>query len=123
MRASSMEKSWHRAILAKKGKCANLCMSGAQTKNRLARSALKQPPFEQGQVDWGYFGFITHHEHTYRLYAFVMTLGCSRASYLHFTICADTTWFIRCHLHAFAYLGGVRQQTALRSPQKCRAVA
>jgi transposase len=64
-------------------------------------------PGEQGQVDWGYFGFIIHHGRTYRLYAFVMTLGWSRASYLHFTISSDTTWFIRCHLHAFAYLGGV----------------
>ena len=64
-------------------------------------------PGEQGQVDWGYFGFITHHGRTYRLYAFVMTLGWSRACYVRFTICSDTTWFIRCHLHAFAYLGGV----------------
>src|SRR5713226_1162368 len=64
-------------------------------------------PGEQGQVDWGLFGFITHHGRTYRLYAFVMTLGWSRASYLRFTISADNTWFIRCHLHAFAYLGGV----------------
>ncbi len=64
-------------------------------------------PGEQGQVDWGSFGFITHQGRTYRLYAFVMTLGWSRASYLRFTISADTTWFIRCHLHAFAYLGGV----------------
>jgi transposase len=64
-------------------------------------------PGEQGQVDWGSFGFITHHERTYRLYAFVMTLGWSRASYVRFTISADSTWFIRCHLHAFAYLGGV----------------
>ena len=30
-------------------------------------------PGEQGQVDWGYFGFITHHGRTSRLYAFVMT--------------------------------------------------
>ncbi len=64
-------------------------------------------PGEQGQVDWGYFGFIMHHGRVRRLYAFVMTLGWSRASYLRFTIAADTTWFIRCHLHAFAYLGGV----------------
>jgi transposase len=64
-------------------------------------------PGEQGQVDWGLFGFITHQGRTYRLYAFVMTLGWSRASYVRFTIAADTTWFIRCHLHAFAYLGGV----------------
>lgn len=64
-------------------------------------------PGEQGQVDWGHFGFITHHGRTCRLYAFVMTLGWSRACYVRFTISADTTWFIRCHLHAFAYLGGV----------------
>lgn len=62
-------------------------------------------PGEQGQVDGGSFGFITHHGRTYRLYAFVMTLGWSRASYLRFTISSDTTWFIGCHLHAFAYLG------------------
>jgi transposase len=64
-------------------------------------------PGEQGQVDWGYFGFITHHGRTCRLYAFVLTLGWSRASYVRFTTSSDTTWFIRCHLHAFAYLGGV----------------
>ncbi len=64
-------------------------------------------PGEQGQVDWGHFGFITHHGRRCRLYAFVMTLGWSRASYLRFTVSLDTTWFIRCHLHAFAYLGGV----------------
>jgi transposase len=64
-------------------------------------------PGEQGQVEWGYFGFITDHGRVRRLYAFVMTLGWSRASYLRFTIAADTTWFIRCHLHAFASLGGV----------------
>jgi transposase len=64
-------------------------------------------PGEQGQVDWGYFGFITHHGQVMRLYAFIMTLGWSRACYVRFTISSDTTWFIRCHLHAFAYLGGV----------------
>ncbi|MDQ6661483.1 MAG: IS21 family transposase [Chloroflexota bacterium] len=64
-------------------------------------------PGEQGQVDWGHFGFISHHGRPCRLYAFIMTLGWSRASYLRFTVAADSTWFIRCHLHAFAYLGGV----------------
>src|SRR5256885_12152958 len=76
-------------------------------KEPLGSVRFETAPGEQGQVDWGSFGFITHQGHTYRLYAFVMTLGWSRASYLRFTICSDTTWFIRCHLHAFAYLGGV----------------
>src|SRR6266566_4581511 len=76
-------------------------------KEPLGSVRFETAPGEQGQVDWGSFGFITHHGRTYRLYAFVLTLGWSRASYLRFTIAADSTWFIRCHLHAFAYLGGV----------------
>jgi len=76
-------------------------------KEPLGSVRFETAPGEQGQVDWGSFGFITHQGRTYRLYAFVMTLGWSRASYLRFTMCADTTWFIHCHLHAFAYLGGV----------------
>src|SRR5947209_5226671 len=73
----------------------------------MASVRFETAPGEQGQVDWGHFGFITHHGRTCRLYAFVMTLGWSRASYLRFTVSLDSTWFIRCHLHAFAYLGGV----------------
>ncbi|MBO0783504.1 MAG: IS21 family transposase, partial [Ktedonobacteraceae bacterium] len=76
-------------------------------KEPIGSTRFETAPGEQGQVDWGYFGFITHHGRTCRLYAFVMTLGWSRASYVRFTISSDTTWFIRCHLHAFAYLGGV----------------
>lgn len=76
-------------------------------KTPTASVRFETPPGEQGQVDWGYFGFISHHGQLCRLYAFVMTLGWSRASYVRFTVSADTTWFIRCHLHAFRYLGGV----------------
>ena len=64
-------------------------------------------PGEQAQVDWGHFGFIEHQGRRRRLYGFVMTLGWSRASYLEFTISADTAWWLRCHIHAFRYLGGV----------------
>jgi len=76
-------------------------------KEPLGSVRFETAPGEQGQVDWGSFGFIMHHGRSYRLYAFVMTLGWSRACYVHFTISSDTTWFIRCHLHAFTYLGGV----------------
>jgi transposase len=63
-------------------------------------------PGEQAQVDWGHFGFIEHYGRHRRLYAFVMTLGWSRASYLEFTISADAAWWLRCHVHAFRYFGG-----------------
>jgi transposase len=62
---------------------------------------------EQAQVDWGHFGFIQHYGRRRKLYGFVMTLGWSRASYLEFTVSADTAWWLRCHMHAFRYLGGV----------------
>ncbi len=64
-------------------------------------------PGEQAQVDWGHFGFIEHNGRRHRLYAFVMTLGWSRASYLEFTVSADAAWWLRCHVHAFEYFGGL----------------
>jgi transposase len=67
----------------------------------------KTLPGEQGQVDWGHFGFVEHHGRRRRLYGFVMTLGWSRACYLEFTISADAAWWLRCHVHAFRYFGGV----------------
>jgi transposase len=64
-------------------------------------------PGEQAQVDWAYFGFIEHRGRRRRLYAFLMTLGWSRSTYLEFTVSADTVWWLRCHVHAFRYFGGV----------------
>lgn len=66
-------------------------------------------PGEQAQVDWGHFGYIEHQGRRRKLYGFVMTLGWSRASYLEFTVSADAAWWLRCHIHAFRYLGGVPQ--------------
>jgi transposase len=64
-------------------------------------------PGEQAQVDWAHFGFIEHLERRRRLYAFLMTLGWSRSLYLEFTVSADAAWWLRCHVHAFHYFGGV----------------
>ena len=61
-------------------------------------------PGEQAQVDWGHFGYINHRGHQRRLYAFVMTLGWSRAMYVEFTVSADAAWWLRCHQHAFQFL-------------------
>jgi transposase len=67
-------------------------------------------PGEQAQVDWGHFGLINHHGHQRRLYAFVMTLGWSRAMYVEFTVSADAAWWLRCHQHAFRFFGGTPQE-------------
>lgn len=80
-----------------------------EARRQEATMRFETPPGEQAQVDWGHFGFIAHHGHRRRLYAFVMTLGWSRASYLAFTVSADAAWWLRCHVHAFRYFGGVPQ--------------
>jgi transposase len=67
-------------------------------------------PGEQAQVDWGYFGHIFHQGRKRRLYAFLMTLGWSRAMYLEFTVSTKMPWWLRCHVHAFHYLGGVARE-------------
>lgn len=78
-----------------------------QARRQEATVRFETEPGEQAQVDWAYFGFIEHQGRRRRLYAFVMTLGWSRASYVEFTVSADAAWWLRCHLHAFHYFGGV----------------
>lgn len=82
---------------------------------RAARAAqatvrFETEPGQQAQVDWGHFGTIQHHGRQMRLYAFVMTLGWSRAMYVEFATSADEAAFVRCHLNAFRYLGGVPRE-------------
>jgi len=67
-------------------------------------------PGQQVQVDWASFGEIDHEGRQRQLYAFVMTLGWSRAMYIEFTVSGSTDWFIRCHQHAFEYFGGITQE-------------
>ena len=62
---------------------------------------------EQAQVDWGVFNFIGEDGRKHRMWAFVMVLGWSRAIYVEFVRRADVATFIRCHLNAFDYFGGV----------------
>ena len=64
-------------------------------------------PGEQAQVDWGSFAYVDEEGRQRRLWAFVMVLGWSRAIYVEFVRRADTASFIRCHINAFGYLGGI----------------
>jgi transposase len=78
-----------------------------QARQPVATVRFETEPGEQAQVDWAHFGFIEHHGRRRRLYAFLMTLGWSRCLYLEFTVSTDTAWWLRCHVHAFRYFGGV----------------
>ena len=64
-------------------------------------------PGEQAQVDWGSLGYVGADGKKHRIWAFVMTMGWSRACYVELVRKADTAAFIQCHVNAFEYLGGV----------------
>jgi transposase len=76
-------------------------------RKREATERFETEPGQQAQVDWGAFGQIWDgRECRWRkLYAFVFTLGYSRAQYLEFTTACDMEHFLGCHLGAFAALG------------------
>jgi transposase len=81
-----------------------------QARRQEATARFETAPGEQAQVDWGCFGLIDHHGQRRRLYAFVMTLAWSRAMYVEFTVSVDSAWWLRCHVHAFRYFGGVPRE-------------
>lgn len=68
------------------------------------------PPGLQAQVDWAKFGTLEVDGERKPLWAFIMTLGFSRAKYVEFTTDVTTPTFIACHLRAFEYFGGRTQE-------------
>lgn len=64
-------------------------------------------PGEQAQADFAHFGTILHQGREPRLYAFLMTLGFSRMLFLSFSLRCDWVAFLRGHLAAFQFFGGV----------------
>lgn len=74
---------------------------------REATERFETGPGKQAHVDWAQFGKIwVPAEATWRvLYAFLFTLGYSRAQFLTFVLSCDMEHFLECHLNAFAALG------------------
>jgi transposase len=68
---------------------------------------LRTLPGEQAQVDWGCFGYIVIGNAKRALSCFVMVLGWSRAVFACFTLDQSLESFVRCHILAFEWLGGV----------------
>lgn len=64
-------------------------------------------PGEQAQVDWGEFVYLDSKGQRRKFYGFVLVLSYSRAMYVEFVEQQDLSTLLRCHLHAFAALGGV----------------
>jgi transposase len=68
---------------------------------------LKTLPAEQGQVDWASFGHVTVGRAKRALSAFVMTLSWSRGMHAVFMLDQKQDNFLRGHVEAFEYFGGV----------------
>lgn len=62
-------------------------------------------PGQQMQVDWAHFIYGK-----LKLYAFIATLGYSRASYVEFVEDMQLPTLLACHEHAFSYFGGVPKE-------------
>lgn len=64
-------------------------------------------PGHQAQVDWKEFGRQHVDGTDQKLYAFVMTLGYSRYSFVRYTLDMKQDTFLSCHIDAFHYFGGI----------------
>lgn len=68
-------------------------------------------PGYQAQVDWGTVGKMYDERGVLKtVYCFLLTLSYSRYMYIEFTFRADTRAFIRGHLNAFNYFGGLTER-------------
>lgn len=68
---------------------------------------LRTLPGEQAQVDWAHFGKTQTGRAERVLWAFVMVLSWSRAIFLRFYLSAAMPSFLRGHVDAFRFFGGV----------------
>lgn len=64
-------------------------------------------PGEEAQVDWGSFGKLRVGNAERPLSCFVLVLSWSRATFARFTLDQTLESFLRCHVEAFARLGGI----------------
>jgi transposase len=68
---------------------------------------LRTLPGEQAQVDWAHFGKVAIGSALRVLWAFVMVLAWSRQIFLRFYLSAAMPTFLRGHVEAFEFFGGV----------------
>ena len=80
--------------------------------SRKAYLKLSALPGAQAQADWGHFGSVAIGKGRRPLSCFVMVLAYSRAIDAIFTMDQTLESFLRGHLAAFAYFGGVPREIA-----------
>jgi len=80
------------------------------TQAKRAYVRMEPGPGERFEIDWGHFGVLSYQGHARKLYAFCLVECQSRKLYVEFTHSQSFETFVRCHIHAFHYLGGVARE-------------
>lgn len=65
---------------------------------------------ERFEIDWGHFGALDYQGDARKLYAFCLVECHSRRLYVEFTHSQSFETFVRCHVHAFRFMGGVARE-------------
>ena len=74
---------------------------------RKAYMVIHTLPGEEAQVDFGYIGTLKLNGKPKKAWVFIMTLSYSRYMYAKITFDQKVETFVRCHIQAFKYFGGV----------------
>src|SRR6202162_2430839 len=103
---------WKRIPAQRRPSSSNGCRRLVTNADRTYCARMETPPGERFEVDWGHFGVLDYSGDKRKLYAFALVEAHSRMLYLEFTHSQSFETFVRCHMHAFAALGGIAREIA-----------
>jgi Integrase core domain len=85
------------------------CLRAVRTETAAKRAYVRMEPGpgERFEIDWGHFGALLYQGHARKLYAFCLVECHSRKLFVEFTHSQSFETFVRCHIHAFQFLGGI----------------
>jgi transposase len=81
-----------------------------ETAAKRAYVRMEPGPGERFEIDWGHFGALLYQGHARKLYAFCLVECHSRKLFVEFTHSQSFETFVRCHIHAFQFLGGIERE-------------
>jgi transposase len=81
-----------------------------ETAAKRAYVRMEPGPGERFEIDWGHFGALLYQGHARKLYAFCLVECHSRKLFVEFTHSQSFETFVRCHIHAFQFLGGIARE-------------
>jgi len=74
---------------------------------------VESSPGDRFEIDWGHFGSLEYQGDKRKLYAFSCIECHSRRLYAEFTQSQSFETLVRCHIHAFRFMGGRARECCL----------